>query len=134
MANQTMQQFIDSNNIRVVQYTQVSQNKNNPGWHDANHYYVTLKRKGGKQISTYFSKGYGHSDEPQPNEILSCFALDSSGIENAGDYEDWLSEFGYEDNASGRKLYNTCLKQSERVKRWLGDDLYEELLWDTDGI
>lgn len=131
----SLKEFINENKIRVANCEWVDKNPNNPEWRDANHFKVTLKRKGGKQISTFFSQGYGCSGEPDATSVLNCLALDSSGIENNPSYEDWASEYGYdEDSRQHERIYKSCVTQANKVKRWLGEKLYEELLWDVEGI
>jgi hypothetical protein len=130
----TIHQFIAENNIRIVRCDRVSENKSNPGWRDANHYFLTLKIRGGKQISTYFSQGYGISSEPDAANVLNCLALDSSDVENNPEFEDWVNEFGYSDLKAAKKIFQACVKQQQKLLSWLGEDLYNHLLWDVEGL
>lgn len=135
----SLQQFITENNIRVIKCEWVAKNPNNPEWRDATHYKVTLKCRGGKQITTYFSMGLAHTSEPEADDILNCFALDSSGIENNSTFDDWADEYGYnEDHDPGfynaQTIYRACVTQAAKVKRWLGQEKYEELLWNVEGL
>ena len=98
---------------------------------EANHYKVTLRAKG-KQLTTYFSKGFGLSGEPTAAEVLDCLASDAAGYENARDFEDWASDYGYDtDSRKAEKLYRVIGKQAEKLKKFLGDN-YEALLWNTE--
>ena len=110
------------------------ENKNAPDWKNANHYKVTLKRSG-RQLTTYFSQGYGISGEPTTESVLDALASDSSGVENARSFEDWADEYGYDtDSRKDEKLFKVCERQADKLKRFLGDELYEDLLWNTERL
>src|ERR1051325_8456409 len=66
----------------------------------ASHYKVTFRR-GRRQFTTYFSMGAAHTKEPTAAEVLDCLASDVSGFQNAGSFESWCDEYGY-DHDSGR--------------------------------
>mgnify|MGYP001769558210 CR=1 FL=1 len=129
----TMKAFVNQNKVKIeVDYA--DENKLNPDWKDANHYKVTLKCNG-KQLTTYFSQGYGITGEPKPEDVLNALASDSSGVENARSFEDWASEYGYDtDSRKAEKIYNVCVKQSEKLKSFLGDDKYQDLLYNTESL
>jgi len=129
----TIPQFVKENKIRInVEYADT--NKNAPDWKNANHYKVTLK-KGNKQLSTYFSQGYGITEEPTAEDVLNCLGSDSAGIENARSFEDWASEYGYDtDSRKAERLFHICEKQADKLKNFLGDTLYNELLFNTDSL
>lgn len=127
----TMKSFIERNRIKINSEW-ADENKNAPDWKDANHYKVTL-RMGKKQLTTYFSQGYAISGEPKADDVLDCMASDAAGIENARSFEDWASEYGYDtDSRKAEKIYNVCVTQAEKLKAFLGDTLYNNLLWDTE--
>jgi hypothetical protein len=129
----TIKALVAENKIRMnVEWA--NENKHNPEWKDANHYKVTLRR-GNKQLTTYFSQGYGISGEPKAEDVLDCLASDSSGIDNARSFEDWAGEYGYDtDSRKAEKIYNVCVKQAAKLKAFLGDSLYEKLLYDTERL
>jgi hypothetical protein len=108
-------------------------NPNMPESDNMDHWKVILKSKG-KQLTTYFSKGYGHNGkEPIVEEVLDCLASDASGFDNARSFEDWASEYGYdEDSRKAEKIYNTISKEAKKLKAFLGDEAYESLLWKTE--
>jgi len=99
------------------------------------HYKVVL-RMGGKQMTVPFSMGPAHCKEPNAEDVLNCLASDSSSVENArGDFEEWASEYGYDtDSRKAEKLFRACKKQAESLKKFLGDELYESLLWETESL
>jgi len=128
-----MKNFVKKNKISIsVEWA--DENKNAPDWKNANHYKVTLKRSG-RQLTTYFSQGYGISGEPTTESVLDALASDSSGVENARSFEDWADEYGYDtDSRKDEKLFKVCERQADKLKRFLGDELYEDLLWNTERL
>ena len=129
----TLKQFVKENDVTMdVEYSDY--NKNDPEWMDANHYKVTLKHNK-KRFTTYFSQGYGIKGEPKPEDVLNCLASDSASIENARSFEEWAGEFGYDtDSRKSEKIYKVCQKQAEKIKALFGDDLYNELLFNTESL
>jgi hypothetical protein len=96
---------------------------------------VDMSRSDRVRVMTLtFSKGSGHNGaEPTADEVLDCLASDAAGVENTSDFEDWCSYYGYDaDSRKAEKIYKACVHQSERLKTFLGDDLYEQLLWNTE--
>ena len=64
-------------------------------------------------------------------------ASDSSSIENnlLTGFEGWASDLGYDpDSRKAEKIFKVCEKQAERLKKFLGDELYKILLWETEGL
>jgi len=127
----TMKQFVKENRVRI-QCEWSYENKNDPDWKDANHYKVTLKM-GHKQLTTYFSMGYAHTKEPTAEDVLDAIASDSAGIENARSFEDWAGDYGYDsDSRKAERIYVVCQRQADKLKQFLGEDLYNALLWNTE--
>jgi hypothetical protein len=129
----TMNQFVNKNRIKA----RADWADSNPNMADAqnmNHFKVTLKAAG-RQMTLYFSQGYGISGEPTAARVLDCLASDSSSVENARSFEDWASDLEYDpDSRRAEKIFKTCEKQAERLKKFLGEELYKTLLWDTEGF
>ena len=129
----TMKQFVNRNKIKATSEW-ADANPNMADAQNMNHFKVTLRREG-KQMTLYFSQGYGISGEPDAASVLNCLASDSSSVENSREFEEWASDLGYDpDSRKAEKIYNTCIKQAERLKKFLGNDLYKILLWDTEGL
>jgi hypothetical protein len=127
----TYKQFVRENRIRI-QNKWVDQNPNNPDWKDAYHY-KTVLRRGNKQLTIYFSTGYGWSSEPEAQDVLSCLVSDSYGLDQP--FEDWASDLGYDpDSRKAEKIFNTCKKQTEKLKRFLGEKLFEEIRNDVEPL
>jgi hypothetical protein len=95
-----------------------------------------VARAGGKKrtLNTYFSKGSGHHGaEPKITEVFSALSLDAMGFENARDFEDWASEYGYSaDSRKAEKAYTVVGKQAASLKQLLGEDAFQELLYKTE--
>lgn len=130
----TLDAFVATNHITMTsEYADSNPNMDNPNW-QANHYRVTL-RYGRRRFSLYFSQGIGISGEPKTASVLDCLASDASGVENARDFEDWCGEYGYDtDSRRAERTYRTCRRQAARLKRLLGDDLYDQLLRHTERL
>jgi hypothetical protein len=114
------------------------------GGRDMDHWKVVLKRRdyAGKRynarkdgtsvvatMTTYFSMGYGHHGKaPKAAEVLDCIASDASGAD--GSFEDFCSNFGYdEDSRKAEKTYKACKHQGERLRKFLGDDAFQTLVY-----
>lgn len=129
----TIQSFVEEHKIRItVEWTDY--NPNNPEWNSADHWKVILKI-GRRQMTTYFSKGYGHHGaEPTAEEVLDCLAQDISGYLNARGFEDWCSEYGYDtDSRKAERIYNVIARQAKQLARFIGDEAaHDELLYNTE--
>lgn len=86
----------------------------------------------GRSMTVDYWMGRGIKHDPTVTEVLDCLLSDASSFDNARDFDDWASEFGYdtEDPAvlkQAKKTYNAIRKQAERLKTLLGD-AYEEFI------
>lgn len=109
-------------------------NPYNPDWKDASHYKCVLNA-GRKQMTTYFSMGLAHTKEPEVQDVLDCLASDSASVENKDNFESWASEFGYDiDSRKAERIYIACERQARKLKQFLGEDKYYELLWEVERI
>jgi hypothetical protein len=102
---------------------------------DMDNYKVTLRR-GSRRMTLHFSKGIGHHGaEPEAAEVLDCLSSDASGIENGSGFEDWCGEYGYDtDSRKAEKTYKVCARQAAKLRVFLGDELYDQLLWHTEAM
>lgn len=129
----TLTTFVNENKIKM-DVKRTDENKLNKEWKNANHYKVTLKYNV-YQLTTYFSQGYGIDRDPNTEDVLNALASDSSMVENAGSFEGWANELGYDtDSRKAEKIYKVCIKQAEKLKSFLGDDKYQELLYNTESL
>lgn len=130
---QTIQSFVEKYKIRLV-----------AEWEDENPYmpdsarsmdnWKCVLRTGNRRMTVHFSKGFGHGGkEPEAREILSCVALDSSGYDNARDFEDWCSNYDYDtDSRKAEKTWKQIERQAKSLRKFLGDEGYDELLHETE--
>ncbi len=127
----SIKEFVKENKI-TIKNEWVDSNPNMQDFQGDN-WKVTLKANG-HQLTTYFSKGYGHHGaEPEADEVLDCLASDAAGYDNARDFEDWASDYGYDtDSRKAEKIYNTIAKQAKKLEAFLGSDLYQKLLFETE--
>jgi hypothetical protein len=99
-------------------------------WPDGDHRLVTFKL-GRKKFEVYFTRSAAFEGEPPSlSEVLCCVALDANTIESTRSFEEWCSEFGYDSKRDLRafRTYENCKKQTERLKKFLGDEAYAALL------
>lgn len=95
----------------------------------ADHWRCTLTRKG-KKMQVHFSKGAGHKGkEPTTAEIFESLALDAGGFESADGFASWADEYGYEHTAKAKKTYKAVASEATRLRKFLGDKLYERLVF-----
>ena len=89
---------------------------------------ITYKTTFHDSVADYRS-GKTNLDELIDNGIY-CVILDADSYKANPKYEDFINEFGYDDNAEGRGVYNACKKTAEALAAMLTDDeidsLYEE--------
>lgn len=88
---------------------------------------VTLKR--GEpgvdydELRVPFYTGSAWTEPPTALDVLTCLASDACGYENARDFEEWASEYGYDtDSRRAERLYNQVGNQTEKLRDFLGDD------------
>jgi hypothetical protein len=129
----TLRQFIEENKIRMTA-ARVDRNPNMSDMPAGSSHWKCVFFRGRSRMTVYFSMGPAHSREPEVADVLDCLASDASGIENARSFEDWASEYGYDaDSRKAKKIYKACVKQSEKLKKFIGsDELYQSLLFDTE--
>ena len=128
----SIEQFVKENRV-VIRAERVDRNPNMRD-QQMDHWKVTLKTKRDRcrSLTLYFSKGYGHNGaSPEVAEVLNCLASESSGTDQ--DFADWCSDLGYDaDSREAERIYKVCLHQAGRLRRFLGDEQYERLLYHVD--
>ena len=72
---------------------------------------------------------------PETFDAAYCILSDASGVENAWDFEDWASNYGWDtDSRKAERIYRACQAVARNVKRLLGDDLAELIYMDEDDL
>lgn len=135
----TLGEFVEKHTVTCT-VEHVTENPHMPG-SEMDHWkcVLTAFRRGSSRPhrwTSYFSKGPGHHGAPPTaEEVLNCAALDSTGIENAGDFEEWCREYGYDtDSRRAERAYELCRSAAGKLKKFLGDEAYDVLLFHTEGL
>ena len=123
------QEFIDAHGITATSVG-TAENPNmaaSPLDPKARHYLVSLKF-GRRRMGVPFSMGSAHQNKPTALDVLSCLAMESSGV-GGRTFEDWAPEYGYDtDSRQAERTWLTCIKHAKKLKNFLGDELYTSLL------
>ena len=115
---QTLKQFIKNNDIKMT-VKRIDERKDIK-WNNANHFKCTLKN-GSKSISINFSQGYGIKNDPELELVLDALRTD---FISSGSFQDFCDNFGYDqDSIEASKIYKTCLKNTEKVKKLFNGSL-----------
>ena len=75
------------------------------GWDGSENWYRVTLEYNGRKLTVPFGMGSGLTDDPTAEDVLNCLASDASGYENARDFDDWASEYGYDTDS--RRAYRT---------------------------
>jgi hypothetical protein len=127
----TIKQFIKENNL-TMKSEYADSNPNMPDSNNMNHSKVTIKRKfklngnhldtryGFKQMTLYYSQGYGIQGEPTLESVLNCLISDSTCGET---FQEFCDNLGYDnDSRKAEKTFNTILKQTSKLKKLLDNN------------
>ena len=120
-----LQQFIDRHNLTLT----ATRTDRNPGMPDfeGDHWKSTLKRPG-HRMTLVFSKGYGHRGEaPTCEEVLGTLRSDLFYMDCS--IEDFCSEVGFDpDSSKAERTFKALVRQNTKLHKFLGEDLFTELL------
>jgi hypothetical protein len=88
------------------------------------------------QINGNYEAPIWRLNEPTLESILDCIASDAGGYENARDFEEWCSEYGYDtDSRKAEKIYQATAEQTKKLRHLIGDnELYKKLLWEIERL
>jgi hypothetical protein len=100
---------------------------------------VTLKFPArGSSLTTDFHMGPGHgAREPEVAEVLDVLLSDAATINNATSFEDFCSDFGYDDNSRRiERLYYRMSREADKLEAFLGDDCgdFQDWLYETERL
>lgn len=127
----TIDKFIKNNNIKAI-IEEVGENPNidDPKW-QARHYKVTIK-KDGRSFTTYYSQGMGIEREPELRDVLDCLANDA---QTDGTFEDFCDTFGYDtDSRNAERIYKAVIRNSNKLKKLLGEEAYNQIIEDVERL
>ena len=86
-----------------------------------------------RSFSLYFSQGSAHTQDPTLADVLDCLASDAAGYENSNDFTGWADDLGYDtDSRKAEKIWRAVKRQAEQLKRTIGEEAYNDLLWNTE--
>lgn len=76
----------------------------------------------GRRMSVTFSMGQSHKGRPpRIGEVLDCLRLDAAGYENAGGFEQWAPEYGYDtDSRKAERIYRNVARRVGKLGDLLG--------------
>ena len=89
-----------------------------------NSYKVTLQYNNVKHTYNFF-QGLGIKENPSIESVLHSLLLDVNST--CYNYDDFINEFGYEDNKQSKSIYKACLKTSEKLDKMFNSNELEEL-------
>ena len=126
----TIEDFIKENKISI--HCEYSDSNPSMERQDMNHYKVTLKRKyklqgnhkdsryGHKQMTLFFSQGYGIDGEPKTSNVLNCLKSDYQvSIDGFGEF--WANCDYDEDSRKAYRIYQACVDQGKKLQKFLND-------------
>lgn len=138
----TLSEFCEENGI-TIKNTRIPSRTDSLMSDLPNHYVSTLirhcndsdGRQEKRELSIQFSQGSAHKKQPAVEDVLNCCAADSAGYENVDCFEDWAAEYGYDtDSRKAENIYKTVATESAKLKNFLGQELYDELLWNVEQL
>lgn len=150
----TMREFVRDAGIKI-DWEETSRNPNmisDEAWsRGARHYKVVLSR-GGRRMTTYFSKGSALEYGVEAHEVVNALATDATSVLNSSGWKDWARDMGFEweptveeirsrDRAEDygyekdwdtmqrvKKTYALIERQTEALRRVLGPEVARPLL------
>lgn len=128
---ESIDKFTEKYGITITS-SKVETNPNNKDFR-GDHWKVTLKYNN-RTMGLFYSKGHGFEGaEPTAEEVLDCIASDVATIENTSDFEEWSAELGFDsDSRTAARIYKLCVAQTDQLQLFLGESIYNELLWETE--
>ena len=130
----TIDDFIKENKISIhCEYSDSNPLRSELESSRMNHYKVTLKRKyklqgnhkdsryGHKQMTLFFSQGFGIDGEPKASSVLDCIKSDYQvSIDGFGEF---CFNCGYDqDSRKAYRIYQACVDQGKKLQKFLSDD------------
>lgn len=93
-----------------------------PNGMEGMHPYTVRLRFQRRSLTTSFFMGSALTREPTAADVLSSLLLDATSVENAGSFEEWARDLGYDpDSRKAEKIYRACERTVPKLRRFLGD-------------
>lgn len=127
----TIEQFIEECRISMT-CEQVDSNPDMTDSTSMDHWRCTLKL-GTLRMCVHFSMGKGHNgNPPELTDVLNCLVSDARAVAER-DFEEWADDYGFDsDSRRAERIYQNITVQSRRLESFLGEELYQKLLWETE--
>jgi hypothetical protein len=132
----TIHGFVEKHGIRFsAEMTDRNPNMIEDEWsRTATHWRCTI-RKGRRVLTIYFSQGPAVCREPTAADVLDCLASDASSLDSSRGFEDWARDLGYDpDSRKAESTYRAIERQTEGLRRVLGDELCRELIYNVERL
>lgn len=133
----TMAEFIAKHDLRI-ESAETGSNPNMDGMSKGSrHYGVTIMRGDGYGYSMeiFYSKGPALPHGVELAEVLSCLADDAAMVDNCGGFSGWCDELGFDsDSRKAEGIYGVCIEQAKLLREMIGNDAYNELLYDVERL
>ena len=128
----TLRQFLDKYPVRIRSVLVDANPNMNDMPEGSAHWRVTLSLRRSR-MSLHYSQGPAVVEEPKVGDVLDCLASDASSYENARDFADFCADFGCDtDSRKAEAIYRVFGRQAASLKRMLGQEAYNLLLWETE--
>lgn len=135
----TIPQFCERECITIRRAKRTDSNPNMDDSVNMDHWVVQLsirspKDRHGRTMTIHFSMGYGHGGkQPDVEEVMN--ALVSDFVDDSASFEDWCAEIGYDtDSRKAERTFKACQKETKNLRRFLGDDRLNELLYEVERL
>jgi len=126
----TIDDFIKENKISIhCEFSNFNPHNPSP---QMNHWKITLKRKyklqgnhldsryGHKQMTLFFSQGFGIDGEPKASSVLDCIKSDYQVAIDG--FDDFCANCGYDnDSIKAKKTFDACVRQGKKLEKFLFD-------------
>ena len=89
---------------------------------DRRYFTVTLTYRG-RRMRVDYHQGSAWKTDPTAAEVLDCIVSDSVSYDNARNFEDWASDYGYDiDSRRAERLYRDVQRQRDDLVGLLGSE------------
>jgi hypothetical protein len=72
---------------------------------------------------------------PEMSDVLDEVAAAAAVVETARCFEEWAIQMGFDpDSRHAERVYRSWRKRTSNLRKLLGDEHYEQLLWGTERL
>jgi len=120
-----MKKWLSENKIRLAKCDRMDENPNMPEWTDADHWKLIYRREN-KQLTVYFSQGYGHhGNYPKTENVWETLMQDYHSFKNFRDVQDMADEYGYTELYKARRVWKALEKSARKLDNFLTTEAIE---------